>query len=132
MTTNLIKDSWANLDSFELRLLLDKHIGGPGQYAERTNNPNKLYLPRAGTSCRISLTFRDKKIDAIEPGPGFETAEWEGISQEIEKSILAGTLKIGRDYSFNTFRVRGSWRGYRSSVQILPPPFDAAPRSRNS
>jgi hypothetical protein len=128
MTTNLIRESWTDLDSSELRLLLDKRIAGPGQYDDRLGNPNKLYLPLAGSSCRIALTFRDKKIAAIEPGPAFDTAEWEGISEEIEKSIIAGTLKIGRDYSFSTFRVKGWWRGDRSGIQILSPP-DHAPRA---
>ena len=117
-----------NLDSFELRLLLDKRIRGPGQYHGRSINPNKLYLPLAGSSCRIGLTFRDKKIVAIEPGPAFDAVEWERVSEEIEKSILSGPQKIGRGYSFSSFRVAGSWRGDRSCVQILPPP-DHAPRA---
>jgi len=125
MTSNLLSKTWTNLDSFELRLLLDKCIGGPGQYDGLPNNPNKLYLPLAGSSCRIGLTFRDKKIIAIEPGPAFDAAQWEQVSEEIEKSLLAGPLKVGREYSFSSFRVLGSWRGDRSGVQILPPPDDA-------
>jgi hypothetical protein len=125
MTSNLLSKTWTNLDSFELRLLLDKPIGGPGQYDGLPNNPNKLYLPLAGSSCRIGLTFRDKKIIAIEPGPAFDAAQWERVSEEIEKSLLAGPLKVGREYSFSSFRVLGSWRGDRSGVQILPPPDDA-------
>ena len=34
-------------------------------------------------------------------------------------------MKVGREYSFSSFRVSGSWRGERSGVQILPPPDDA-------
>lgn len=124
MTLNLIKESWTNVDSFELRLLLDNRIGGPGQYDGSSNLPNKLHLPLADSSCRISLIFRDKKIAAIEPGPAFDLREWEEISEEIEKSIICSTLKIGRDYSFSTFRVEGYWRGERSGIQILPPPDD--------
>src|SRR2546422_11545406 len=94
--------------------------------APRTpENPNKLYLPLADSSCRIRLTFRDKKIAAIEPGPAFDADQWERISQEIERSILAGPMKVGRDFSFSSFRVQGSWRGDRSGLQILPPPDDA-------
>jgi hypothetical protein len=37
-------------------------------------------------------------------------------------------MKVGREYSFSSFRVLGSWRGKLSGVQILPPPDDA-PRS---
>jgi hypothetical protein len=125
MTFNLLSKTWTNLDSFELRLLLDERIGGPGQYDGLPNNPNKLYLPPAGSSCRIGLTFRDKKLIAIEPGPAFDAVEWERVSEEIEKSILAGPPKVGREYSFSSFRVLGSWRGDCSGVQILPPPDDA-------
>jgi hypothetical protein len=84
MIENLLTASWANLDSTELRLLLDKHIGGPGQYNDRLNNPDKLYLPLAGSSCRITLTFRGKKIVAIEPGQAFDASEWDRVSKEIE------------------------------------------------
>lgn len=128
MTANLLSETWTNLDSYELRLLLNERIGGPGQYHDRSNNPTNFYLPLAGSSCRIGLTFRDKKIVAIEPGPAFDAAEWERVSEEIENSILTGPLKVGREYSFSNFRVPGSWRGDRSGVQILPPP-DHAPRA---
>ncbi len=125
MAANLLSETWVNLDSFELRLLLEQRIGGPGQYDGRPKNPNKLYLPLAGPPCKIGLTFRDKKIDAIEPGPAFDAEEWRQVSEEIEKSILAGPMKVGREYSFSGFRVLGSWRGVESGVQILPPPVDA-------
>lgn len=125
MTSNLLSKTWTKLDSFELRLLLDEHIGGPGQYDGLPNNPHKLYLPLAGSSCRIGLSFRDKQIIAIEPGPAFDAAQWERVNEEIEKSLLAGPLKVGREYSFSSFRVLGSWLGARSGVQILPPPDDA-------
>jgi hypothetical protein len=123
MTSDLLSKSWTNLDSFELRLLLDQRIGRPGQYDG--DSLNKLYLPLADSSCQIVLTFRNKKIVAIEPGPAFDLAKWERISEEIEKSILAGSTKVGREYSFSNFRVRGFWKGERSGVQILPPPEDA-------
>jgi len=128
MATNLLKDTWTDLDSAELRLLLDERIGRPGQYDDRAQNPNVLCLPLARTSCRIKLTFRDKKIERIEPGPAFDGAEWGRVSQEIEGSILAGPIKVGRDFSFSSFRVEGSWRGGRSGLQILPPP-EGTPRA---
>ena len=114
-----------NFDSFELRLLLGKHIGGRGQCDENSGNPNKLYLPLAGSSCRIGLTFRDKKIVAMEPGPAFDASEWNRVSEVITRSILCGAIKVGREYSFSGFRVEGCWRGERSGVQILPPPPEA-------
>jgi hypothetical protein len=125
MVENLLRESWANLDSHELRLLLDARIGGPGQYDGRDANPNKLYLPLARASCRVALTFRGKKIVAVEPGPAFDATEWEKIANEIENAILVGPPKVGREYSFSNFRVPGSWRGARSGVQILPPSPEA-------
>jgi hypothetical protein len=125
MAENLLRETWANLDSHELRLLLDQRIGGPGQYDGRDANPNKLYLPLARESCRVGLTFRGKKIVAIEPGPAFDATEWQKIADEVESAILVGPSKVGREYSFSSFRVPGSWRGARSGVQILPPPPEA-------
>jgi hypothetical protein len=123
MKTNLLSETWTNLDCFELMHLLYTRIGYPGQYDGLL--PNKLYLPLADSTCRIVLNFRDKKIVAIEPGPAFNADEWEQVSEEIEKSIVNGLWKLGREYSFSSFRVQGSWRGDRSGVQILPPPDDA-------
>jgi hypothetical protein len=125
MAENLLRETWTNLDSHELRLLLDKRIGGPGQFDGRDTNPNKFYLPLARDSCRVVLTFKAKKIIAIEPGQAFDAAEWKKIADEIENAILVGPPKVGREYSFSSFRVAGSWRGSRSGVQILPPPPEA-------
>jgi hypothetical protein len=86
---------------------------------------DKLYLPLARSSCRVALSFQGDKIIAVEPGPAFDLAKWHQVAEEIENSILAGPRKIGREFSFSTFRVSGSWRGNRSGVQILPPPSDA-------
>src|SRR6266849_1657615 len=125
MTSNLLLEKWKDLESAELRLHLDDRIGGPGQYDGRSENPNVFYLPRAGSSCRIKITFSGARIVAIEPGPAFDTSEWERITEEIEKSILAGPMKVGREFSFSSFVVSGSWKGERCGLQILPPPDDA-------
>ena len=123
MTTDLLKRGWTDLDSAELRFILLECIGKPGQYHDRESNPNTFYLPLAGSSCRIKLTFSDsKQIVAIEPGPAFDAAQWKQVVEEIER---IGPSKVGRDCSFSSFRVAGSWRGKRSGVQILPPPADA-------
>jgi hypothetical protein len=127
MKGNLLRKAWINLDSYELRLVLDRHVGGSGQ-CDPSENPNKLYLPRAGSSCQIALIFDGNKIAAIEPGPAWNDAVWEQVSDDIEKSILAGPLRVGRDYSFSSFEVSGYWWGARSGVQVLPPP-DYAPRA---
>ena len=122
---NLLRETWTTLDSFELRLFLDDRIGGPGQYDGWSDSPNKLHLPLARSTCRVVLTFRGNRIVAVEPGPAFDDAEWQRVSEGIEKSILAGPLKFGRACSFSSFRVPGSWRGDRSGLQVLPPPDDA-------
>jgi hypothetical protein len=120
---NLIRETWANLDPHELRLLLNHRIIGCD--SERKVNPAKLYFPASGNSCRIVLTYRDKKIVAIEPGPAFDICEWQKIAQEIDSAILAGPQVVGREFSFSRSRVRGSWRGAHSGVQILPAPPEA-------
>jgi hypothetical protein len=123
---NLLRKTWANLDSQELRLLLNKRIvGGSGQFDGREANPNKFYLPLARESCGVALTLKDKRIIAVEPGPVFDEAEWQRIAEEIENAVLVGSPKVGREYSFSSFRVTGAWRGSRSGVQILPPPPEA-------
>lgn len=121
----LLRESWKKFDPHELRLLLNASVGGPGQYANRSGNPNKLYLPLAGSSCRIGLTFRGSAIIAIEPGEAFDAGEWKRLSEKIEESVLAGPMKTGREFSFSSFRVQGSWRGDTSGLQILPPPESA-------
>jgi hypothetical protein len=123
---NLLSKKWIDLDSDELRLLLGQRFGpGLGQY---DGKDDKLYLPLAGPQSRIVLTFDDNKIAAIERGEAFDLREWMRVRREVQRSILSGTTKIGRDYSFSSFPVQGSWRGHRSGVQIFPAPHDA-PRS---
>ena len=125
MAQNLLRDTWADLDQADLRLLLQERIGRPGQY---DGNLDVLYLPLAREKCRISLIYKGTRIAAIEPGAAFDRAEWERICAEIEGPLLKGPRRVGREFSFSTFRVEGWWRGTRSGVQILPPP-DGAPRA---
>ena len=125
MTENLLSGIRTALKSAEVRILLAERIGGPGQYSGGDRKRNRLYLPRAGAGCRLVLIFRDDEIDRIEPGQAFNRAEWETVALEVEGSMHAGTLKVGRDYSFSSSRVLGSWRGEVSGLQILPPPEDA-------
>jgi hypothetical protein len=124
---NLFRDDWkGKLDSQELKLLLDKRItGGMGQFDGRETNPNKFYIPLARGKCRLVLTYKDNKIDSLEPGPAFDAAEWRKLADEIESAILVGPPKVGREYSFSSFRVPGSWHGLRSGVQILSPAPEA-------
>jgi hypothetical protein len=126
MPLNLLGENWTDLDSDELRLLLRERFGpGLGQY---DGDDDRLYLPRAREQSRIALTFDESKIIAVEPGQAFDAAEWQRVSEEVEHSILSGTSKTGRDYSFSLLPVQGSWRGRRSGVQILPAPA-TAPRA---
>ena len=121
--TNLLKATWSAVDPSEIRFILFERIGGPGQYRDRANNPGRFYLPLADSTCRVELTFtEDKHLVAIEPGPAFDAKQWDEIVRDIES---AGPIKVGRDCSFSSFRVTGSWRGARSGAQILPPPADA-------
>ena len=62
--TNLLSDTWTGFDSHELRILLDAHFGGPGQYSGAKKDRNTLYLPRAGAECRVVLTFKDEREKA--------------------------------------------------------------------
>jgi hypothetical protein len=127
MTENLLDNTWENIDSTELRLFLKERIAGLGQYDGKSSK--KLYLPLADDSCQIVLTYKDRRIFRIERGPAFDEVEWKRLRMEIENSILAGPLKMGRDFSFSSYRVLGSWRGSSSGVQILQPPDDA-PKSK--
>ena len=120
---NLLKESWSDVDPGELRFILFNHIGKPGQYRDRANNPDKFYLPLADSTCRVVLTFdNDNQLVGIERGSAFDEAQWDEIVREIEST---GPIMVGRDCSFSSFRVTGSWQGPRSGVQILPPPADA-------
>ena len=123
MAENLLRDTWADLNQVDLRLLLKERIGeGRGQY---DGDENVIHLPLAREKCRVSLTYKGAKIVAIKPGTAFDRQEWNDICAEIEGPILKGPRKIGREFSFSTDRVDGWWRGERSRVQILPPPEGA-------
>lgn len=120
---NLLKPNWSNLDPGELRFILYEHIGRPGQYFDRANNPGAFYLPLADSTCRVKLNFSEhNQLIAIEPGPAFDPAQWDQVTDEIESK---GPIKVGRDCSFSSFRVAGSWTGALTGIQILPPPLDA-------
>jgi hypothetical protein len=121
--TNLFKPSWRDLDPAEIKCILHELIGGPGQYEDHANHTSSFYLPLAGTTCQVTLTFsKSKELTAIQPGPAFNDARWTRVTEEIETT---GPVIVGRDFSFSGSRVHGSWRGERSRVQILPPPTDA-------
>jgi hypothetical protein len=105
LAENLLRDTWADLDQADLRLLLQERIGRPGQYDG--DDENVIYLPLAREQCRVSLTYKGAKIVAIEPGPAFDRQEWNDICAEIEGPIQKGPRKIGRELSFNTHRVDG-------------------------
>jgi hypothetical protein len=127
MAENLLEPTWTALDSHEIRLVIDAHFPGPGQYDGLRENPNIICVPLAGVECRLKLVFGDKddkkRIVSIEPGLAFDRAQWKTIRSEIE-ALGSGPVKVGREFSFSGKRVLGSWRGARSGVQILPPTPD--------
>jgi hypothetical protein len=118
----LIRTSTQNLS---LEQVCSSDVYGPGQYDRRDKNRNAFYLPQARSLCKVKLTFGGKKILAVEPGPAFDPAEWKHIRGDVKKALLSGASKVGREYSFCTFRATGWWRGTRSGVQIIQPPEDA-------
>jgi hypothetical protein len=121
MPVNLLPELPKSIDLFELRIALGERYGDPGQYLDLVKNPYELYLPLAGPTCKISLTFKDGDICRISPGPALDASEWAKNKKEIEQDLLLGPTKFGRDIAFSSYRVEGSWRGVRSGVQILPP-----------
>ena len=125
MAHNLLSSAWKNLDSYELRLLLEARIGGPGQYDDESSGPSRLHLPLAREQCQVALTYQERKIVRVEAGPAFDADRWAQIVDEIATSVLTGPTKVGREFSFSSYRVAGCWRGHRSGVQILPAPDDA-------
>jgi hypothetical protein len=84
---NLLEATWTDLDSDELRVLLQHRFGNSlGQY---DGDDGKLYLPAAGGQSRIALTFEGTKIATVEPGAAFDANEWEGVHREIELRMAA-------------------------------------------
>ena len=95
MTTDLLPTSWTDLDSAELRFILLECIGKPGQYDGRDSNPNTFYLPLAGSSCRVKLTFSEsKQIVAIEPGPAFDAAQWEKVVEDQYDQLFHEAMNV--------------------------------------
>jgi len=121
MDRGLFEKAWDQIDPVDLRILLDEHFGGPGQYADREAEAHRFYLPLAGSSCRVTLTFVGPRIVAIEPGPAFDPLTWTAFQEDVEASCLSGRAVVAREYAFSSFRVPGFWRGEHSGVQILPP-----------
>jgi len=124
MAENLLRDLWADLNQDDLRLLLKERIG-EGRFGQYDGDEDVIHLPLAREECRVSLTFKGAKIVAIKPGTAFDRQEWNDICAEIEGPILRGPRKVGREFSFSTYCVKGWWCGERSGVQILPPPQSA-------
>lgn len=121
--TNLLKSDWNDVDPGELRFVLYEVIGRPGQYFNRRTDPRSFFLPLADATCRVILRFSEEnQLVAIERGLAFDKAQWQEVVDEIE---TVEPVKVGRECSFSSFRVTGSWTGKTSGVQILPPPADA-------
>jgi hypothetical protein len=94
-----------------LEQVCSSDVYGPGQYDRRDKNRNAFYHPQARSLCKVKLTFGGKKILAVEPGPAFDPAEWKHIRGDVETALLSEAPKVGREYSFCTFRATGWGRG---------------------
>ena len=124
MPHNLLNDLRPGIETAELMTVLYNRIGQPGQYDDRLANPHKFFLPLAGSSCEIELTYssKSKRVIAIEPGPAFNASCWDKVTKDLNEY---NPKKLGREFSFTSFPVNGWWRGDLSGIQILPPPSDA-------
>jgi hypothetical protein len=120
---SLMPEHWSNLDTTELRLLLDEVVGRPGQYEE--GHPNRLHLPLGGADARVVLHFKGSRIARITPGPSFDSDQWARLVDEVQTGLISGPRKFARELSFASQPVKGSWKGQLSGVQILPPPRSA-------
>jgi hypothetical protein len=127
---NLLKPEWSEIDSADLRLLLESRIGSPGQY---TGDPgdDRLFLPLFG-NCRVILKFEGNRVSLIEPGNDFNEREWARVSADLDALGVARPNGFGSDFAFSLYHVGGWWRGARSGVQILPPPALAPTMSKDS
>lgn len=124
MSKNLLKPEWVNLDSHHLDSLLRNRVGGRGQLSGEPGD-NRLYLPQAGKTSRLALSFKGNRISAVERGADFDADEWSRISTTIHALLNSPPDKIGRDIAFSGKPVTGWWRGAKSGVQIRPPPVGA-------
>ena len=89
MPDNLLKEGWTRLGSYELRLLLDKCIGGPGQYdVGQSEKPQRFYLPVARDGCKVALTFQGSEIIAIQPGEAFDAPGFIRLSYATSMETL--------------------------------------------
>jgi hypothetical protein len=122
VNANLLKSDWAALESDDLRVLLENRVGGPGQ---THGNDRRLFLPLAGSQCRLILSFDDNRISHVIKGPAFDAAQWSEISATLDALLTTPPDKFGKDIAFSAYRVTGWWRGEKSGVQILPPPYGA-------
>ena len=101
---NLLLPSWKNLDSNELRLLLNEKIGDNGQVDGDMAEHVPFYLPMAGDTCQIEIKYKNKKINSILQGKAFDLDKWSEISTLIEGLVSGGQRKVGRQICFSTKR----------------------------
>jgi len=126
--TDLRKRGWEVLNSNELLIFLRSRLHSFGQF-DSEKNSGTIYFPLAREGCEVAITINGDTIVRIEPGAAFDSGKWFKLADDINKTLIAGSWKIGREFSFSSHRVPGWWRGARSQVQILSPPSDA-PRAQ--
>ncbi len=122
MQGELLRPAWKEIDPTELRLVLGDHYGPTGQF---DGDRDTLHLPLARENCKIRVTYKDHAIVSLRSGQLLTDVEWSELANEIDTLLAPGRTLHGREYSFSTFRVNGSWSGEHSGVQILPPHAEA-------
>jgi hypothetical protein len=125
MPKELLEAEWADLNSAELLMFCRDRLHAFGQFDSQRGDKETIYFPEAREACEFAVTMDAGRVLRIKPGATFDAEKWDKIAEDIDKTLIAGTAKVGREYSFSAHRVLGSWRGSRSGVQILPPPPDA-------
>lgn len=123
--TNLFLPEWRAIEQGELRVILEEIFGGPGQTDALSHGERKYFLPLAGAEARICISVEEKSITALEPGPALDAARWDKAATELGDAVNPRAFGVARAIAFSTRRVRGSWRGPESGLQISPPPEDA-------
>ncbi len=91
-----------------------------GQF-DSAGDKDTIYFPQAREYCEFSIKINADRVLQIGPGDSFDAEKWNRLSEEIDLTLMGGTEKIGREYSFAGHRVAGSWRGARSEIQIVAP-----------
>lgn len=118
MNDELFRPVWKDIDPTEMRIVLGDRFGFPGQF---DGDRMTLHLPLAREACKVRVRYEGHAIVSVAPGSALTEPEWSETAREIDALLSTDATLFGREYSFSSFKVTGSWRGAGSGVQILPP-----------